>query len=145
MMSASARDKPQMRRGSAKMMGDSGSKPLLMVIDDEPEFIEVLELLLADDFDLRVFSDPFAALDELEKSRFDLVLTDLNMPRMNGTELIQTARRRGYKVPIALLTGFSEGDSNVRQAVEAGANAVLTKPFRNPNDILEKLRKLSKP
>lgn len=61
-------------------------------------------------------------------SEFDLVLTDWNMPNMNGLELIQSIRRAGHKIPIMMITTESE-KSQVLLAIQAGVNDYLVKPF----------------
>ncbi len=66
-------------------------------------------------------------LDALVKSTFDVVLCDWNMPVMDGITFVKEART-SHKVPIVMLTTES-GDDKVEQALEAGANAYVTKPF----------------
>ncbi len=63
-------------------------------------------------------------------SRFDLVITDWNMPEMNGLELSKQIRADGSKVPIMMVTTESEKDS-VLKAIQAGVNDYLVKPFDN--------------
>jgi len=59
---------------------------------------------------------------------FDLILTDWNMPNMNGLELIQSIRGAGHKHPIMMITTESE-KSQVLLAIQAGVNDYLVKPF----------------
>jgi len=59
---------------------------------------------------------------------FDLILTDWNMPNMNGLELIQKIRGNGHKLPIMMITTESE-KSQVLLAIQAGVNDYLVKPF----------------
>jgi len=59
---------------------------------------------------------------------FDLILTDWNMPNMNGLELIQAIRGAGHKLPIMMITTESE-KSQVLLAIQAGVNDYLVKPF----------------
>ncbi|MEM9368342.1 MAG: response regulator [Planctomycetota bacterium] len=61
-------------------------------------------------------------------SDIDLVLTDWNMPNMNGLELIKSIRGAGHKVPIMMITTESE-KSQVLTAIQAGVNDYLVKPF----------------
>ncbi|MEM6688038.1 MAG: response regulator [Planctomycetota bacterium] len=63
-----------------------------------------------------------------ESGPFDLVLTDWNMPNMNGLELIQAIRATGSKVPIMMVTTEAEKEK-VLQALQAGVNDYLVKPF----------------
>lgn len=59
---------------------------------------------------------------------FDLILTDWNMPNMNGLEFIQSIRGAGHKLPIMMITTESE-KSQVLLAIQAGVNDYLVKPF----------------
>lgn len=59
---------------------------------------------------------------------FDLVLTDWNMPRMNGLELVQAIRAAGHKLPIMMVTTETEKEQVVK-AIQAGVNDYLVKPF----------------
>lgn len=59
---------------------------------------------------------------------FDLVLTDWNMPRMNGLELVEKIRAAGHKVPIMMVTTETEKEQVVK-AIQAGVNDYLVKPF----------------
>ncbi len=59
---------------------------------------------------------------------FDLVITDWNMPNMNGLELIQKIRGDGHKIPIMMITTEAE-KSQVLLAIQAGVNDYLVKPF----------------
>ena len=59
---------------------------------------------------------------------FDLVLTDWNMPRMNGLELVQAIRGAGHRVPIMMITTETEKEQ-VLKAIQAGVNDYLVKPF----------------
>jgi two-component system chemotaxis response regulator CheY len=59
---------------------------------------------------------------------FDLIVTDWNMPNMNGLELIQKIRGDGHKLPIMMITTEAE-KSQVLLAIQAGVNDYLVKPF----------------
>ena len=63
-------------------------------------------------------------------SGYDIVITDWNMPEMNGLELTTQIRSAGSKVPIMMVTTESEKDS-VLKAIQAGVNDYLVKPFDN--------------
>ncbi|MEM1226939.1 MAG: response regulator [Planctomycetota bacterium] len=74
-------------------------------------------------------ADGVEALEKFgDGSDFDLVLTDWNMPNMNGLELIQSIRGQGHKLPIMMITTESE-KSQVLLAIQAGVNDYLVKPF----------------
>ena len=77
-------------------------------------------------------------------SSYDLVLTDWNMPNMNGLELIQAIRGMGSTVPIMMITTESEKEK-VIQALQAGVNDYLVKPFDQDMLTLKLRRVLPQP
>lgn len=80
-----------------------------------------------------------AALDTLEKESIDIIFTDINMPEMNGVELIQAVRasEKWQGIPIVVISTES-ADDFVQQAMAEGANQFLSKPF-TPEQVKEKL------
>jgi len=76
-------------------------------------------------------------LDALGNGKFDVVLCDWNMPVMDGLTFVKEARG-SHKVPIVMLTTES-GDDKVQAALEAGANAYITKPF-TPEKLEERIK-----
>ncbi|GAB5514186.1 response regulator [Rhodopirellula baltica] len=74
-------------------------------------------------------ADGALALAQFEKNDgFNLVLTDWNMPNMNGLELVKAIRATGSKVPIMMITTEAE-KGRVLEAIQAGVNDYLVKPF----------------
>ena len=73
----------------------------------------------------------FAALKELPKHQFDLLITDLNMPDMNGLELLRFVRQSElHKDLPVLLVSTDASEDNKERVMAAGANAYLSKPFQ---------------
>jgi two-component system, chemotaxis family, chemotaxis protein CheY len=78
--------------------------------------------------DIEEAEDGAVALDAVLRSPPDLVLSDWNMPRLNGLELLQALRQHEIDVPFGFIT--SEGSPDMRQlAIQNGAAFVITKPF----------------
>lgn len=75
-----------------------------------------------------IAEDGFEALEVLEKESFDLILMDINMPRMNGYETTRLIREKGITIPVVALTAFDK-DEVEKEAFESGMNDVLIKPF----------------
>jgi diguanylate cyclase (GGDEF)-like protein len=106
----------------------------ILVIDDEAEVRKMLvESLRRDGYDVREAGDGTAALEHLERQPFDLVLTDIVMPQMDGLTLVRTAIRRGYAAAYIVMTAHNSVESAV-EAMQAGAADYLPKPF--PLDLL---------
>jgi CheY-like chemotaxis protein len=102
----------------------------VLVIDDEPEVLAVmLDILRDGGFSPAAAADGEAALRLLETERFDVIVSDIAMPNMNGLRLLETLRRQGVPARVLLITAFSTR-SIVEEALAAGAARVLEKPFR---------------
>lgn len=86
----------------------------------------VMQTFLKDKFEVVLSPDGEEAFTEFEKSKFDLVLTDLMMPKLDGVELITKIREIDEKIPIICITGAK--DSIVDKAMAAGANYKIIKP-----------------
>ena len=71
------------------------------------------------------------ALERLHREQYDLLITDLRMPGVDGLTLIREARRFMPQLPIVIITGYSTEASAI-EAINLGVNGYLTKPFRVP-------------
>jgi CheY-like chemotaxis protein len=100
--------------------------PHILVVDDEAQVREFLKDLLTEDgFDVTTARDGGEALGLLTRERFDLVLTDLKMPGMDGWELSEHLLVRYPRLPIVMLTGY--GTAIEHQAQSRGI-PLLPKP-----------------
>ena len=109
---------------------------LILVVDDEPD----VEVLFRQQFrhDLRAgrFSMEFAQSGPMALQRITdagdqsiiLILSDINMPGMSGIELLPKAKALRPDVPIIMITAYGDAETK-RQALENGAEALLTKPI----------------
>ena len=100
------------------------------IIDDDPLMAELVARALSKQgVDTVRFEEPERLLYELSRRSPALVITDLEMPRMDGVSLIRQARLGGYRGTVALVTA-SRSRERIVAAVEAGADEVLGKPLR---------------
>ena len=100
----------------------------VLVVDDEPQITRVLRhSLTAHRYDVRTAADGLSALDTLRDWHPDLIITDLQMPEMDGIELCHEVRKVST-VPIIVLSVRGEEKTKV-QALDAGADDYVTKPF----------------
>lgn len=102
-------------------------------MDDVPAVLETLGSLLRHaGYRVVAHGDPVAALAAFREApeRFDLVVTDLTMPGMNGLELCRELRRGRPGLPLMLITGF-DGNMSPEELAAAGVDAIVTKPFDN--------------
>lgn len=104
---------------------------VLLVEDEEPLRRVVKDLLERDGFSVSEAADGVAALDEIDRSAPDVVVLDLNLPRLDGYGVLShlRARQATADLPVIVLTAKGDEDNEVR-VFEFGANDFLTKPFR---------------
>ena len=101
----------------------------IAVVDDKEILRESLTAALArEDHMITAFADPLEALPEIKGGRFDLVLSDLKMPRMDGLALIREIRAGGCDTPIIMMTAFATVQTAV-EAMKLGAFDYIQKPF----------------
>jgi CheY-like chemotaxis protein len=111
----------------------------IIVVDDEADSLELLKVILEQEGAIiSTFCSPKAALQALTQSCFDLLISDIGMPDIDGYDLIaaiRTASPLNQAIPAIALTAFV-GESNKRQAIAAGYQAHIAKPI-NPQELLE--------
>lgn len=101
----------------------------ILLVDDEPGLRTMLAANLElDGFEVIEADGAAAALELARTQHFDLMLSDIRMPGMNGVELFRALRQRGQSLQVVLMTGFAL-EELVTSALEEGAFAVLPKPF----------------
>ena len=104
-------------------------QPRVLVIDDNSSIREVVRSLLASfGYDCQTAADGAQGLARFDEGGWDLVLTDLAMPEMNGWEVADAIRQRSSTIPIVLITGLTDPEV-VRRAGERRL-PVVQKPFR---------------
>ncbi len=103
-------------------------KKILLVDDDARNLFALTKVLKAKGFGIEVAPDALKALELLAEKPFDVLLTDIMMPDIDGYELIRRVRALGYdKLPIVAITAKAmKGDDSL--CLEAGANGYLSKP-----------------
>ena len=89
--------------------------------------------------DVTEAEDGRQALTLFQETAFDIVLTDWNMPNMDGLTLLKEIRTRNHKIPVVMITTEAER-SRVVVAIQAGVSDYLVKPF-TPDDLKAKLQK----
>jgi len=108
----------------------------ILVVDDEPNYLIVLSELLKDEgFEVFTAADGLSGLRIVEAVDLDIVVTDMQMPGMNGLELLNKVKEKNPDLPIVVITAFAEVDKAV-QAMQAGAFNYLAKPFSNDELII---------
>jgi len=115
----------------------------ILLVEDSPTILNLLSMVLRQfGFAVQTANDGLEALDKLSKENVDLIITDVNMPRMDGFTFINRVRSQGVmpKVPIIVLSTEREDHDRVRGR-SAGADLYLTKPVQ-PQILVDHVRNL---
>lgn len=79
----------------------------ILVVDDEPDVINAIKKgLEKNGFSVDTFTDPEIALSNFELNKYDLILLDIRMPKMNGFELYRKLRQKSEKIRVCFFTAF---------------------------------------
>jgi DNA-binding response OmpR family regulator len=103
----------------------------ILVIDDEEIIRKFLKIhLVKNGFEVKEAADGEQAIEQLKKDNFDLIISDIIMPKKNGLEVLQEVRSnpKTRDIPVIFLTAKNQ-DSDVFKGYELGATYYITKPF----------------
>jgi two-component system response regulator PilR (NtrC family) len=102
----------------------------ILVVDDEQSLREVLSIMLKrTGYAVTSVADGEEAIELLNRDIFDLVITDLRMPKIDGLEVLRAAKSASPETVVLIITAFASADSAV-EAMKQGAYDYLTKPFQ---------------
>jgi len=121
---------------------DSAAPGRVLVVDDEPNMLALFQKVLGKEgYEVVAVSSGEEAIGKLEAEWFDLLISDLKMPGLSGSELLKKARSVSPTLPCILLTAYGTIDSAV-SAMKGGAFDYLTKPINNDEILLTVKRAL---
>jgi DNA-binding response OmpR family regulator len=117
----------------------AASKPAVLVADDDPAILNLVQELLSPFASVECAQSGRAALDAMERRRFDLVILDYELSDMSGLDVLMQAGRMdsGIHSPVMMLSAMSEPDK-VARLIAAGAQNYLVKPV-SPGHLLERV------
>jgi len=106
------------------------TKPLIVLVDDEPGFLALVTNWLSHDYDLRLFTSGEGVYEALEELKPDLVVLDAHMQPVDGYEVCRRIRRdpRFDLTSVLFLTG-AKSDADLVLQIEAGGSGFLSKPI----------------
>ena len=111
----------------------------IMIIDNEEGLCRMMEAVLMDDgHAVRSFNDPLAAVEVFRPGIWDLVISDIKMPGIDGLEVLQRVKTADPDIPVIMITAFATVEMSI-QALRKGAYDMLTKPFE-PDELLFRVR-----
>jgi adenylate cyclase len=120
------------------------SKTRVLVVDDQPQNIRLLEAILAPrGYDVRPASSGEEALAAIDQSDVDLVLLDIVMPGLDGYQVCHAIRERPATAYLPVVMVTASGDEQKIKALEAGADDFLTKPI-NQSELLARVASLAR-
>ena len=108
----------------------TGDRPRVLVVDDEASIRDLLTQTLAD-YVVDAAADGAEALNRMKTQAYNLLVTDLRMPGIDGLSVINEARRMNAGLPVIVITGFST-EATAIDAANIGVSGYLTKPFKVP-------------
>ena len=111
----------------------------IMLIDNEEGLCRMMEAVLKDQgYEVRSFTRPVQAVAEFRAGDYDLIITDIKMPEMDGLEVLQHIRNRDPEVPVIMMTAYATVEMSI-QALRRGAYDMLTKPFE-PEELVYRIK-----
>ena len=124
-------------------MPETSPKTAILVVDDDPDISMMLKLMLEfKGFDVRITERPDETYDILQKNSFDLVIMDMLLSGVNGTDICTELKKNNVTSSIPLI--MISAHPNAREiCLQAGADDFISKPF-DMQDILSKIGKLVK-
>lgn len=106
------------------------NKARILVVDDEASMREVLQIMLErDGYQTDCAENGAVALQYLHENDYDLLISDIKMPRMGGIELLRQLRAEELELTVLMMTAFSSTEDAV-EAMKLGAYDYITKPFK---------------
>jgi CheY-like chemotaxis protein len=111
------------------MSGSQIPPKRILVVDDEPAVADTIRMVLAiSGHTVEIAEDAETALERLERERYDLVVTDLSLPRMDGLELARLVKERFPGHPVILVTAYAESLRGDRDRLSK-IDFLMGKPF----------------
>ncbi len=103
----------------------------ILVIDDEVDMLFLLRTIIEDNTDYKVetSNSPLEGIKLLREKDFDLIITDLKMPVMDGMDIVVKCQEMGCDVPVVIITAYGSTET-ADEALEKGVADLITKPFR---------------
>ena len=127
-----------------EMVSERQDASKILVVDDEPRNVKILQIQLkARGYTVYTAADGLEALDVAEKEMPDLILLDINMPRMDGFEVVERIRAHEATefIPIVMITALRDTRENRIKSIEVGADDFIEKPFDSV-EVLARVRSL---
>jgi len=133
------------KKGVILHLGKKCSNTNILVVDDEQDIVNLIKQSLEPNgFQAYIFIEPSAALEHFisHSKDYDIVISDIRMPGMNGYEFIRNVKENNPKVKVILMTAFEIDDKEFHNVLsDIKLDAFLQKPFhiQQLNEVMEKI------
>lgn len=109
----------------------------ILIVDDEKDMLVLLQRIICEETDHELVTtvNPLKAIELFNNRAFDLVITDLKMPKMDGIRLLEEVKKSRPKTSVVILTAYATIETAV-EAIQKGAYDYITKPFRRERILL---------
>jgi|UniRef100_A0A7C5EN77 DNA-binding NtrC family response regulator len=109
----------------------------ILAVDDELDMLTLLKMMVEGytEHQVTITNNPLEAKEMLDREQFDLILTDLKMPGMDGMELLEAVKQKDEDALVLVITAFGSLES-AEEAMTKGAFDYITKPFRKEQILL---------
>jgi len=122
-----------------------GKKPHILIVEDSLTTREVEKNILESaGYKVEIASDGLEAIEKIRQQEFALIVTDVQMPRMNGFELTEKLKKddKYKKIPIVIVTTLAT-DADKKKGIEVGADAYITKSSFNQDNLIDTVKRLA--
>jgi DNA-binding response OmpR family regulator len=114
----------------------------ILLCEDDPVSLKIIERTLTNSkFEVVSARDGFEAVQQIDKSNFDLVITDIHMPHHSGDEILKRVRTGHHKHTPVIMLSVDTAEEVIALALKEGVNEFIKKPVKT-DDLLKKVRKL---
>ena len=103
----------------------------ILIVDDEPDMLKLLSMILREKtpYEIITTNNPIEARELAKQGGFDLVISDLKMPGLDGMEIIDAVKKIDEDIPVIIITAYASVES-ASEAIQKGGFDFITKPFR---------------
>jgi DNA-binding NtrC family response regulator len=103
----------------------------ILAVDDEPDMLKVLSMIIREKtpYELITTNNPIEALEIVRKGNFDMVIADLKMPGLDGSELLEAVKAHNAEIPVIIMTAFATEEA-ASEIIAKGGFDFIIKPFR---------------
>jgi DNA-binding NtrC family response regulator len=103
----------------------------LLIVDDEPDMLRLLSMIIKErtDYHVTITNNPVEALELFRNDKFDLIISDMKMPGLDGIDFLNAIRQTDPDIPVIIITAYATAEA-ANKALEKNAFDFITKPFR---------------